>query len=286
MNTNLKPKLKRFASVTAFACPICLENLTLVESSLKCSNRHSFDLAKFGYVNLAPQIKQSTNYDKENFQNRQQILEAGFYQAILEAVSDLLASSETSTTVLDIGCGEGYYSRKLQEAYPQATFYAFDLSKESVQLAAKSDASWKVNWFVGDLAHLPIQSKSMEVILDIFSPANYAEFERVLKTEGVIIKVVPTSSHLKEIRQLAQDQLAKQSYSNQEILEHFEDHCQILSSETVSLTKSLTPEERQALLALTPLLFHVDQEKINWTRLKEITIEAELLVGKIKIQNP
>ena len=121
-------------------------------------------------------------------------------------------------------------------------------------------------------------------ILDIFSPANYAEFERVLKAEGVIIKVVPTSSHLKEIRQLAQDQLTKQSYSNQEILEHFEDHCQFLSSETVSLTKSLTPEERQAFLAMTPLLFHVDQEKIDWTQLKEITIEAELLVGKIKIQ--
>ena len=286
MNTNLKPKLQRFASASAFACPICQENLTLVEGSLKCDHRHSFDLAKFGYVNLAPQIKQSTNYDKENFQNRQQILEAGFYQAILEAVSDLLASSETSTTVLDIGCGEGYYSRKLQEAYPKATFYAFDLSKESVQLAAKSDASWKVNWFVGDLAHLPIQPKSMEVILDIFSPANYAEFERVLKAEGVIIKVVPTSSHLKEIRQLAQDQLTKQSYSNQEILEHFEDHCQILSSETVSLTKSLTPEERQALLTMTPLLFHVDQEKIDWSQLTEITIEAELLVGKIKIQNP
>ena len=79
MNTNLKPKLQRFASATAFACPICQENLTLVESSLKCGNRHSFDLAKFGYVNLAPQIKQSANYDKENFQNRQQILEAGFY---------------------------------------------------------------------------------------------------------------------------------------------------------------------------------------------------------------
>ena len=78
MNTNLKPKLQRFASATAFACPICQDNLTLVENSLKCSNRHSFDLAKFGYVNLAPQIKQSANYDKENFQNRQQILEAAF----------------------------------------------------------------------------------------------------------------------------------------------------------------------------------------------------------------
>ena len=81
MNTNLKPKLQRFASATAFACPICQENLTLVESSFKCDNCHSFDLAKFGYVNLAPQIKQSANYDKENFQNRQEILEAGFYQS-------------------------------------------------------------------------------------------------------------------------------------------------------------------------------------------------------------
>lgn len=94
MNTNLKPKLQRFASATAFACPICQENLTLLETNFKCCNRHSFDLAKFGYVNLAPQIKQSANYDKENFQNRQQILEAGFYQAILDAVSDLLASSK------------------------------------------------------------------------------------------------------------------------------------------------------------------------------------------------
>ena len=106
MNTNLKPKLQRFASASAFACPICQENLTLVESSLKCENRHSFDLAKFGYVNLAPQIKQSANYDKENFQNRQQILEAGFYQAILEGVSDLLVTNPSSKTILDIGCGE------------------------------------------------------------------------------------------------------------------------------------------------------------------------------------
>ena len=128
MNTNLKPKLQRFASATTFACPICQENLTLVESSLKCSNRHSFDLAKFGYVNLAPQIKHSANYDKENFQNRQQILESGFYQAILEDISDLLAANPSAKTVLDIGCGEGFYSRKLQESHPDKTFYAFDIS--------------------------------------------------------------------------------------------------------------------------------------------------------------
>ncbi|MBW8116591.1 methyltransferase domain-containing protein [Streptococcus pseudopneumoniae] len=280
MNTNLKPKLQRFASATAFACPICQENLTLVESSLKCCNRHSFDLAKFGYVNLAPQIKQSANYDKENFQNRQQILEAGFYHAILEAVSDLLASSKTTTTILDIGCGEGFYSRKLQESHSEKTFYAFDISKDSVQIAAKSEPNWAVNWFVGDLARLPIKDTSMDILLDIFSPANYGEFRRVLSKDGILIKVIPTENHLKEIRQKVQDQLTNKDYSNQNIKNHFQEHFTILSNQTASLTKTITVEQLQALLSMTPLLFHVDQSKIDWSQLTEITIEAEILVGK------
>ena len=280
MNTNLKPKLQRFASATAFACPICQENLTLVESSLKCENRHSFDLAKFGYVNLAPQIKQSANYDKENFQNRQQILEAGFYRAILEAVSDLLASSKTTTTILDIGCGEGFYSRKLQESHSEKTFYAFDISKDSVQIAAKSEPNWAVNWFVGDLARLPIKDASMDILLDIFSPANYGEFRRVLSKDGILIKVIPTENHLKEIRQKVQDQLTNKDYSNQDIKNHFQEHFTILSNQTASLTKPITAEQLQALLSMTPLLFHIDQSKIDWSQLTEITIEAEILVGK------
>ena len=280
MNTNLKPKLQRFASASAFACPICQENLTLVESSLKCSNRHSFDLAKFGYVNLAPQIKQSANYNKENFQNRQQILEADFYQAILEAISSLLANSESAKTILDIGCGEGFYSRKLQESHPDKTFYAFDISKDSVQIAAKSEPNWAVNWFVGDLARLPIKDASMDILLDIFSPANYGEFRRVLSQNGILIKVVPTENHLKEIRQMVQDHLTKKDYSNQDIKEHFQEHFTIQSSQIASLTKPITPEQRQALLSMTPLLFNIDQTKIDWSQLIEITIEAEILVGK------
>ncbi|HFZ4151117.1 TPA: putative RNA methyltransferase [Streptococcus pneumoniae] len=280
MNTNLKPKLQRFTSATAFACPICQENLTLLETNFKCCNRHSFDLAKFGYVNLAPQIKQSANYDKENFQNRQQILEAGFYQAILDAVSDLLASSKTTTTILDIGCGEGFYSRKLQESHSEKTFYAFDISKDSVQIAAKSEPNWAVNWFVGDLARLPIKDANMDILLDIFSPANYGEFRRVLSKDGILIKVIPTENHLKEIRQRVQDQLTNKEYSNQDIKEHFQEHFTILSSQTASLTKTITAEQLQALLSMTPLLFHVDQSKIDWSKLTEITIEAEILVGK------
>ena len=106
MNTPIKPKLQRFQTATAFACPICQLDLELVGTSFKCPKAHSFDLAKFGYVNLAPQIKQSKDYDKENFQNRQLILEAGFYEPILTAIGQKIPTSDAR--ILDIGCGEGY----------------------------------------------------------------------------------------------------------------------------------------------------------------------------------
>lgn len=282
MNTNLKPKLQRFATATAFACPICKEELQLMDSSLKCQHRHSYDLAKFGYVNLAPQIKQPKDYDKASFQNRQLILEAGFYQAILEAVSNLLASSESAKTVLDIGCGEGFYSRKLQETHPQKTFYAFDISKDSIQLAAKSDSSFAVNWFVGDLAKLPLQDASMDIILDIFSPANYQEFRRVMSSNALLIKVIPTEHHLQEIRQKAARQLSNKDYSNQEVIQHFQEHFDIISDITVESSQSLTAESRSALLAMTPLLFHVEQDQIDWTDLTQVTIAATILIGKAK----
>ncbi|MDU7139402.1 MAG: rRNA (guanine-N1)-methyltransferase, partial [Streptococcus mitis] len=121
---------------------------------------------------------------------------------------------------------------------------------------------------------------SMDILLDIFSPANYGEFRRVLSKDSILIKVIPTKNHLKEIRQKVQDQLTNKDYSNQDIKNHFQEHFTILSSQTASLTKSITAEQLQALLSMTPLLFHVDQSKIDWSQLTEITIEAEILVGK------
>ena len=121
----------------------------------------------------------------------------------------------------------------------------------------------------------------MDILLDIFSPANYGEFRRVLSKDGILIKVIPTENHLKEIRQMVQNQLTKKDYSNQDIKEHFQEHFSIQSSQIASLTKPITAEQRQALLSMTPLLFHVDHTKIDWSQLTEITIEAEILVGKI-----
>lgn len=276
----IKPKLQRFQTASAFACPICQEALDLVQQSLACPNRHSFDLAKFGYVNLAPQVKASKDYDKENFQNRQLVLENGFYNHILNALSECLSPLAHPANILDIGCGEGYYSRSLQERHPDHSFYAFDLSKESIQLAAKSDQEWKVKWFVGDLAHLPLLDQSMDLLLDIFSPANYQEFKRVLAPDGRLIKVIPTATHLQEIRQKVKDHLDQVDYSNEQIIQNFSDHFTIENTIHCQERFELTPALREALLSMTPLLFHVDPAQIDWTDLTQVTISATILIGR------
>ena len=276
----IKPKLQRFQTATAFACPICQESLDLVQQSLVCTNRHSFDLAKFGYVNLAPQVKASKDYDKENFQNRQLVLENGFYDHILTSLSECLSPLDHPANILDIGCGEGYYSRSLQERYPDHSFYAFDLSKESIQLAAKSDQEWRVKWFVGDLARLPLLDQSMDLLLDIFSPANYQEFKRVLAPDGRLIKVIPTAAHLQEIRQKVKEHLDQADYSNEQIIQHFSDHFTIENTIHCQERFELTPALREALLSMTPLLFHVDPAQIDWTDLTQVTISATILIGR------
>ncbi|MFM0878165.1 putative RNA methyltransferase [Streptococcus suis] len=273
-------KHQRFAnSDQFFACPHCRQALGLDLNSLRCPNRHTFDIAKQGYVNLAPQVKQSANYHKSSFENRQAFLEAGYYDHLYAALEGKIAELGLRS-VLDIGCGEGFYSRKLAEKM-DLDILAFDISKDSILLAAKSDRTKSVKWFVGDLTKLPIQDKTIDGILDIFSPANYQEFARVLKTGGAILKLVPGPNHLKELRHLAKDQLRKESYDNQAIVDHFKSYVGQVEQVLVSRTLPITAAHAQVLADMTPLFFQVDQSKLDLSQLTEITVEGVLLVGTI-----
>lgn len=264
-----------------FCCPVCQEPLSREDNSLKCPNKHTYDLSKFGYVNLLGGKKVSEHYDKESFENRKLVLEHGFYDHILLGVQAILEEYPQLMTLLDIGCGEGYYARKLLEATDK-TVLAFDISKDSVQLAAKSDQTRRGKWFVGDLARLPLQDGCIDGILDIFSPANYAEFHRVLSEHGLVIKVIPTAKHLQEIRDKAKEQLADETYSNAKVLQHFQEHFELVRQVEVTAILPCDEGERQAFLAMTPLLFHVDQTQIDWSDMTKLTVSAEILVGKRK----
>lgn len=266
-------------SASYFACPKCQNPLIKESNSLKCSDNHCFDLSKFGYVNLLGGKKVDEHYDKKSFENRQLVLENGYYNHILEAISKVLENNSQFHSVLDIGCGEGFYSRQLVNKH-EKTFLAFDISKDSIQLAAKSDQSRLVKWFVSDLANLPIQDSSIDIILDIFSPANYKEFRRVLSDDGILVKVVPVAEHVQELREKASQYLKQKDYSNQKILDHFRENFEIISEQKVVQSYNCSQQERQAFIDMTPLLFNVDKTTIDWASISEITVGALIVIGK------
>lgn len=275
-------KIARFHdSKSFFSCPVCHQDLKLIQKSLVCKNKHCYDISKYGYVNLLMSVKNDANYNKVSFENRRNILEDGFYSEILLKILAMVQEMQDVQNILDVGCGEGYYSRKLLEK-TQKNVLAFDISKESIQIAARNDKENKGKWFVSDLAKLPIQDKTIDCILDIFSPANYSEFHRVLKDSGYIIKVVPTTQHLQEIREKAREHLRNKSYTNEKVLDYFRQHCTVIKEETVTTTYSVTPEQKAAFLEMTPLLFNIDKEKINWEDITTLTISAVVLLGQMK----
>ena len=277
----VKEKFKRFIDNSVITCPNCSSVLKLNERSLICSNNHCFDIAKQGYVNLLQGSKKYDNYDKASFENRKTVLEAGLYDAILEFIIEYIGKFPEKENILDVGCGEGYYSNKIAGRLHKNTF-AFDISKDSIALAARADRENLVKWFVSDLAHIAVKDGSMDFILDIFSPANYDEFSRILKSDGRLIKVVPGENHLAEIRNKVKSLLKNSDYSNKRVIDCFSDSFDIDFSERLTYSCKLSPETLQALIEMTPLLFNVDTDKIDWSDIDEVTIDAEILVGKDK----
>lgn len=276
---NRKKLIRYQNSELLFSCPVCKNKLYFKEGSLVCEKNHCYDISKKGYINFDLKSKEQKNYDKDSFQNRHYILEQGMYRNFLEEIICFIHEHEGIEKILDVGCGEGYYSRQIYES-TYRNLYAFDISKDSIQLAAKKDSEAMIKWFVADLASIPLQDSSIDCILDIFSPANYKEFRRILVPNGYVIKVVPTERHLIELRQKAKEQLISKEYSNQRIIEYFENSFTCIVRKKITSDYTLSEEEREAFISMTPLLFHVDKENIDWSDIEQLTIEAEVLVGE------
>src|SRR5690625_6690305 len=82
-------------------------------------------------------------------------------------------------------------------------------------------------WLVADLAQPPLQDGVCDIMLNILSPSNYEEFNRLLTKDGLIIKVVPRSDYLKELRQYFYQESEKEEYSNIKSVELFKERSKI-----------------------------------------------------------
>ena len=73
----------------SYSCPLCHAPLERRDNSFICPQRHQFDLAKEGYVNLLPvQFKRSRDPgdSAEMMQARREFLQAGYYQPLRDGV--------------------------------------------------------------------------------------------------------------------------------------------------------------------------------------------------------
>ena len=290
-NMNKFERYRQTCSV--LVCPVCGGGLGLTAAgrSLACSAGHSFDIARQGYVNLY-RGKPVNEYSKESFRQRQQILEKGMYAHILEEICSFLQAvcgAGRPRLLLDAGCGEGYYTREIAARLGGCglDFYGVDLSRDSVQLAASTanqagGAASAIKWLVADIGHLPVRDGSVDFLLDIFTSAIYEEFQRILSPDGYLIKVIPGEGHVKELREAASSQLHHKDYKERKGTAVFSEHFETILNKTVSQTFAVKPEERDVFIHMTPLLFHVDKTKVDWSAVHSITVEGQLLIGRKK----
>lgn len=265
-----------------FACPICHNAFHVQGNSLVCADRHCFDISKYGTVHFMQQNKLSKEYSKESFQSRRYVLENGLYTPVLEMIQQLCERFSVQS-VLDVGCGEGFYAKSLARVSSVKEVIAFDISKSSIQLAAKQDKEHAVAWCVADLGNIPVLDETIDAIVNVYSPANYEAFKRIINENGVIIKVIPNEHHLKEVREIALKDHVKKEYKNDKIVKLFTEHFDVIETIDVAKTYPLTDQLKQAVLDMTPLLFHKKMDEDMLAAFNEVTIAGTILVGKKKL---
>lgn len=261
-----------------FRCPTCHQMMHAQEKALVCLEGHRFDVSKKGTLYfLNHQIK--TDYDREMFEHRRKLIVHGMYQPLL----DLLQPFCQNQRILDVGCGEGSFLQQLNEQATLLPSVGFDISKEGIYLA--SDYGENVFWCVADLTNLPFQEDRFTTILNIFSPSNYQEFQRVLVDGGQLIKVVPRSGYLKELRAaFYPEDEKKQHYSNQAVVEKFQETFRESERQTLTYVFDIPESCQLSLLEMSPLEWGVSMEikgKLQKKPLKRITIDLDILIGRI-----
>jgi 23S rRNA (guanine745-N1)-methyltransferase len=194
-------------------CPICGEQLQSVGKQYVCPHNHSFDVARQGYVNLLTvQQKHSLNPGdtREQVLSRREFLEAGFYEPIANALIQEAKELGISGQILDVGCGEGYYSDRIAAEFDRAFVFGADLSKHAVHRASvRRNMRGGSNCFyaVASVFSLPIRASAADGMLSMFAPVAEAECLRVLKDNGILIIGAAGDRHMYDLKEAIYDEV-------------------------------------------------------------------------------
>ncbi len=246
-----------------YICPICQTPLhqQLSTRSYQCSNNHHFDIAKEGYINLLPaQYKKSKEPgdSKEMMRARRNFLEAGFYQPLAQAISNIIdqhLADIPKPRILDMGCGEGYYSRQIEvlTQHDKLDLHGLDIAKNAILAAAKKQAT--AQFIVASSERMPYRDDFFNLLLRVYAPSNNSEIKRLLKTNGYLLTVTPGPRHLWQLKK----------FIYQDIKEHnaqapLPDNFATITSQRVSYTITPSQDQRIALLQMTPFAWRATKQ--------------------------
>jgi len=204
--------------LNALRCPVCAQEMrrdtTVGAGRWVClgERAHSFDMARSGYVHLAP--RHSGGGDaKAAVRARTAFLSAGYYHAAAEQLCRLTRAYVPEGLVVDAGCGEGYYTNTLAKQLGENyEIGGFDLSRDAVDAAAKAAKRQGLDtqYAVGSVFELPLRDASVDGVVNVFAPCAEQEYSRVLKAGGVLIVVGAGERHLLGLKRA----LYEETYEN------------------------------------------------------------------------
>lgn len=182
-------------------CPLCGSGLRLDTGSVRCGNRHAFDVARQGYLSLLTGTAAPTGDTASMVAARAAFLGAGYFDRIVQAVCDAAEPALArgpGGCVLDLGAGTGHHLAAVLDRGGQRTGIALDSSNYAARRAARAHP--RLGAVVCDVWRpLPVRTGAAALVLDVFAPRNATEIRRVLQAGGALVVVTPTSRHLAEL---------------------------------------------------------------------------------------
>lgn len=238
-------------------CPVCGAPLSEDEHAWRCENRHAFDIARQGYVNLLTVDQKHSLHPgdtREMVAARKAFLDAGFYRPIADKVCAML-NDAAPRCILDAGCGEGYYLTQVGERFPQAELWGIDISKDAVRYAVVRNK--KARWLTATAAALPFADGCFDTVLSMFALTAGAEFARVLKAGGVFLQVLAGEEHLMGLKHIIYPQIIRKEKQQEKALDGFT----LEKHEVLEFSFSLEDNAQvRNLLSMTPHFWRISKE--------------------------
>lgn len=274
-------------------CPVCRELTVRSETGCQCANKHTFDAARQGYVNflLAHQKHSKEPGDsREMIQSRRRFLDRGHYDRVSDGINEVLAGvlpeprRGSVCSILDAGCGEGFYLKRLKESLGRSStdpavfhYFGVDISKFAVQQATQRDRT--MNWFVASIIDLPFTQASLDIVLNVFSPVNFPELSRILKDTGKLVIAHPGPRHLNGLREVIY--AAAREHEESDMLEQAKGLFSLSNRTRVNYQLELvTNGEIMDLLAMTPYFWNIDlNTRARVEALDRLALDVDVMIS-------